>query len=159
LKAQREDLRVEQAISAGGVVFRESERGIEVLLCGRSAEGLWALPKGTPEPGESIEVTALREVREETGLGVEIVAGLGSIEYEFARPSQGVRFEKIVHHYLMRPDGRGRIDEHDHEYDQIEWFEVSEALRLMTYLNEANVVRRAMDALNDRDLRFESPAS
>ncbi|MFN0251917.1 MAG: NUDIX domain-containing protein, partial [Kofleriaceae bacterium] len=64
------ELRVEQAVSAGGVVFRHGAQGIEVLLCGRVREALWALPKGTPEHGESIEQTALREVGEETGLGV-----------------------------------------------------------------------------------------
>jgi 8-oxo-dGTP pyrophosphatase MutT (NUDIX family) len=148
----RDDLRVEQARSAGGVVFRRVDAATEIILCGRTAERLWALPKGTPEPGESVAETALREVREETGLGVQIVDDLGTIEYEFARPAKGVRFEKSVQHYLMRPDGRGSIEEHDHEYDRVEWFPVAEALRSMTYPNEANVVRRALgaiDALSD----------
>jgi 8-oxo-dGTP pyrophosphatase MutT (NUDIX family) len=142
------DLRVEQTVSAGGVVFREGEHGVEIVLCGRVHENLWALPKGTPEPGESIEETALREVREETGLDVEIVEDLGSIEYGFARPAQGVRFEKTVRHFLMRPDGNGSVDAHDHEYDRVEWFEAGEALRLMTHRNEATIVRRALDVID-----------
>lgn len=141
------ELRVEQAISAGGVVYRRGERGIEVILCGRSYEGLWALPKGTPERGESIAETARREVREETGLGVRIVADLGTIAYEFARPLQGVRFEKTVHHFLMAHDGSGGTDQHDHEYDRVEWFSVGEAMRLMTHRNELAVMRRALDAI------------
>jgi 8-oxo-dGTP pyrophosphatase MutT (NUDIX family) len=145
--ARYEDLRTQQAVSAGGVVFRRGEHGTEVILCGRIAERLWALPKGTPEKGESLRQTATREVSEETGLGVEIVRDLGTIEYGFARPAQGVRFEKTVHHYLMRPDGRGSIEQHDHEYDRVEWFAAEEALRLMTYPNEANVVRRALDTI------------
>jgi 8-oxo-dGTP pyrophosphatase MutT (NUDIX family) len=148
VSARNEDLRVEHAVSAGGVVFRRGEHGAEIILCGRSVERLWGLPKGTPERGESLQETALREVSEESGLGVEIVADLGSIEYEFARPSQGVRFEKTVHHYLMRPNGRGSIEEHDHEYDLVGWFALEEALRLMTYPNEAAVVRRALDAID-----------
>src|SRR5713101_7099523 len=102
-------LRVEEAVSAGGVVFRTCGQGTEIVLCGRAREGLWALPKGTPEQGESIEETAQREVSEETGLGVEIVADLGTIAYGFSRPAQGVRFEKTVHHFLMRPNGEGRV--------------------------------------------------
>ena len=145
----RGGLRVEQAVSAGGVVYRLGDDGVEIVLCGRTSERLWGLPKGTPEPGESLQQTALREVREETGLGVEIVQDLGAIEYEFSRPGQGVRFEKTVQHYLMRPDGRGRIEEHDHEYDRIEWFGADEAMRVMTYPNEAAVVRRAIDAINN----------
>lgn len=142
------ELRVEQAVSAGGVVFRRGEHDVEIVLCGRIHEGLWALPKGTPERAESFEQTALREVSEETGLGVEIVADLGSIVYGFARPSQGVRFEKTVHHFLMRPDGTGSVELHDREYDRVEWFAAPEALRLMTHRNEATIVRRALEVID-----------
>jgi 8-oxo-dGTP pyrophosphatase MutT (NUDIX family) len=144
-----DDLRVEQAVSAGGVVYRRGDHGIEIVLCGRTEDRLWGLPKGTPEPGETIDATALREVREETGLGVAIVGDLGSIEYEFARPAQGVRFEKTVHHYLMVPDGSGSTEQHDGEYDRVEWFAAGEALRVMTYRNEAQVVRRALDRIDE----------
>jgi 8-oxo-dGTP pyrophosphatase MutT (NUDIX family) len=141
-------LRTEKAISAGGVVYRRAGDGVEVLLCGRTREGLWALPKGTPEPGETLEQTAIREVSEETGLGVIIERDLGTIGYSFARPGQGVRFEKTVHHYLMRHDGSGDVGLHDAEYDRVEWFAAAEALRRMTYRNEAGVVRRALSALD-----------
>jgi hypothetical protein len=87
-------------------------------------------------------------VSEETGLGVEIVGVLGTIAYEFARPAQGVRFEKTVHHFLMRPNGTGGVDQHDREYDRVEWFAAAEALRLVTHRNEATIVRRALDAID-----------
>ena len=143
------ELRVETAVSAGGVVYRRGDHGVEVILCGRMHENLWALPKGTPKPGESIEQTAEREVREETGLGVRIVRGLGTIEYEFVRPTRGIRFEKTVHHFLMTPDGTGATDQHDGEYDRVEWFAAQEALRVMTYHNERLVLRRAIDVVQD----------
>lgn len=146
MTVQRE-LRVERAVSAGGVVYRHGEHGPEIVLCGRMHEGLWALPKGTPEYGESIEQAALREVREETGLGVDIVADLGTIAYTFSRPAQGVTFDKTVHHFLLRPDGAGATDQHDREYDRVEWFPIEEALRLMTHRNEVDVVLRARDVI------------
>ncbi len=143
MSSSASDLRTEQAVSAGGVVYRRGERGAEVLLCGRTAEGLWALPKGTPEYGETLAETALREVREETGVGVTIEASLGSIDYSFSRPAQHVRFDKRVHHFLMRPDGSGAMEQHDREYDRVGWFPLGEALALITHRNEARVLERA----------------
>jgi 8-oxo-dGTP pyrophosphatase MutT (NUDIX family) len=141
-------LRTEQAVSAGGAVYRRAEDGaIDVVICGRSREVLWALPKGTPEPGESLRETAAREVREETGLGVVIVAELGTIEYEFERPARGVRFEKTVHFYLMSPDGTGATEQHDAEYDRVEWVPADEAMQRLTYDDERVVLLRALSAI------------
>lgn len=117
---------------------------MEVVLCGRQRPHQWALPKGTPDEGETIEETALREVREETGLEVRIVGDLGHIEYSFSR--NGVRNLKRVYHYLMEPIG-GRFENHDPEFDVVEWFPEAEALIVMTYENEAVVVERARRAV------------
>jgi len=138
-------------VSAGGVVWRKTEDGqVEILLCYRKAENLWALPKGTPEPGENMEQTASREVREETGVMVEPDGVLGDINYWFSRPAEGVRFRKTVHHYLFRPVG-GDTALHDHEFDDARWIEVQEGLKLMTYQNEARIVREALAVINSRE--------
>jgi 8-oxo-dGTP pyrophosphatase MutT (NUDIX family) len=136
--------------SAGGVVWRRGEEGLEVLLCGRSAEKMWSLPKGTPEPGETLEQTALREVREETGVEVEQEGQVGEIKYWFSRPQEGVRYYKTVRHYLMRPIG-GDPSFHDHEFDEVRWFPVEEALRLLTYQNEVRILRQALDLVHERE--------
>ena len=137
--------RVAQAVSAGGVVCDERDGGVMVAVCGRLRTGLWALPKGTPDGGETLEETALREVREETGLSVEIAAPLGHIEYWFTRDAE--RIHKRVHFYLMRPRG-GSFDDHDPEFDVVRWASVSEALDTLTYPSEREVLRRAMAALD-----------
>lgn len=113
---------------------------IEIALVGRVRENIWTLPKGTPAPDETREQTALREVREETGLDTCIVGEVGVIEYSFSR--RGMRFIKQVFHYLMLATG-GSLDLHDHEYDEARWFAFSDALHAMTYENEIDVVRRA----------------
>ena len=142
-------LRIEDIVSAGGIVYRRGESGVEVVLCGRAPQRLWGLPKGTPHAGESIEETALREVREETGLEVAIDRKIGEIEYWFSRVEQGVRFHKRVVHYLMIPTG-GDTAAHDHEYDVVQWFPIGEALHLLTYANEAEILRRAAEMLGAR---------
>jgi 8-oxo-dGTP pyrophosphatase MutT (NUDIX family) len=136
--------KTQRVTSAGGVVLQDGEEGPEVLLCGRESDGLWALPKGTPEPGETMEETARREVREETGVDVEVTATVGDIRYWFSRPKEGVRFLKTVRHYLMRQIG-GDPSLHDHEFDEVRWFPAQQALKLLTYQNEARILRQALD--------------
>ncbi len=143
-------MRTEKAVSAGGVVWRRQGDQIEVLLCGRHADKLWALPKGTPEPGETIEQAALREVREETGVQAEAEAVVGEIKYWFSRPQEGVRYSKTVHHFLMRPTG-GDPALHDHEFDEVRWLPAGEALKLMSYPNEIKILRQALDLIHERE--------
>ncbi len=127
-------------------MFRRADAGSlpEIVLVGRIRPRRWALPKGTPEAGETIEVTAVREVGEETGLAVRVVERLDEIQYWFVWG--GTRHYKIVHFYLMEAIG-GNTDDHDAEYDLVEWFPIGEALRKLSYPNEARIVERAHDAL------------
>jgi 8-oxo-dGTP pyrophosphatase MutT (NUDIX family) len=138
---------VERAVSAGGVVYRRRDDGTEIVICGRDSDGVWGLPKGTPDPGESLEQTAMREVTEETGLQVRIVDKVGVVEYWFARA--GVRYHKWVHHYLLEAIG-GNTEDHDVEYDRVEWRPARIALRTLTFKNEANMVAKALKMIEAR---------
>ena len=133
------------AVSAGGIVFRRAEEGIEIVLVGRTPERLWALPKGTPNPGETLEETALREVREETGLEVRILDTVGQVEYWYTAPD-GERVQKTVHYYLMEPIG-GDTANHDHEFDVVTWRHLSEAERLLTHRNQLPMLHRAWERI------------
>jgi 8-oxo-dGTP pyrophosphatase MutT (NUDIX family) len=135
-------LPVERATSAGGVVLRNAGCDIEVLLCTSFKRGIWALPKGTPNPGENIVETAQREVREETGLEVEVKVKIGSINYWFKQ--EDVRFNKTVHFFLMEPRG-GSLDQHDPEFDEVEWVSLKEAYKRMSYENEIRMVSQAVE--------------
>lgn len=136
--------RVAHAFSAGGIVLRGQPGSREILLVGRAQQTrsgqLWALPKGTPVAGETTQHTALREVREETGLEVAITGYAGAITYSFME--RGVRYRKRVVYYTMVAIG-GDTALHDHEYDFARWFALDEALALMRYPNEADLVQRA----------------
>lgn len=113
----------------------------------RQQPPLWALPKGTPDAGETLAETATREANEETGLRVEIEEPIRAITYFFVHGR--TRFHKTVHFFLMRPIG-GRLEDHDHEFDEVRWVEIDEALRIMTHATERAVVERAAEILAAR---------
>ena len=102
----------------------------------------WTLPKGTPDPGETLEQTALREVAEETGLAVRIVEPLSSIEYNFVQ--DGTRIRKTVHYFLMEPVG-GDLSLHDHEFERVKWVPFEEAAGLLSFATERDLVAAAAE--------------
>lgn len=111
----------------------------------RRGDIAWGLPKGLVEPGEEPSQTALREVREETGLVAEILHPLGDISYWYVW--EGTRVHKQVTFYLMRAVG-GDIADHDHEMEDVRWFPLGEALDVATYKGEKEVLRRAADEID-----------
>ena len=131
------------ATSAGGIVIRSID-GVPHLVAGRrrrARDGMtWTLPKGTPNPGETLEEVALREVAEETGLRVRLVAPLDAIQYTFVQG--GARIHKTVHFWLMEPVG-GDLAGHDHEFDEIRWVALADAPALLTFETERALVERA----------------
>jgi len=141
-------LRVSTATSAGGIVVRFDD-GIPSLVIGarrRDRDILtWTLPKGTPNAGETREQTAVREVREETGLDVRITDVLDSIEYRFVQ--RGTRIHKTVHYFLMEPVG-GDLSRHDHEFDQVRWVRFDEASGFLTFETERSLVARAAEVVD-----------
>ena len=146
-------MKTKRLVSAGGVVYRTIGESLQIALCGHENPVSWRLPKGTPEPGESREETALRETREETGLQVIIEEQLGEIEYSF--DFAGTRNYKTVHFYLMATTG-GSTHEHDPEFDVVEWFDHDKATNALTYKNEEVMVRKALQILKSRCLRVKN---
>ncbi|NIQ08098.1 MAG: NUDIX hydrolase [Candidatus Korarchaeota archaeon] len=120
----------QRLVSSGGVLFRSAHGDLEVALISRGR--VWCLPKGLIEIGETLEQAALREVKEETGLEGEPVKKIGEITYQFFR---GRLYVKTVHFFLFRYIG-GSITAHDSEADKVSWFPISEAIRVLTYVNE-----------------------
>ena len=119
--------------AAGGVVVRESEDGVEVLVVHRPRYDDWTFPKGKAEPGESDEACALREVEEETGFRCELDEELPRIEYLDARGRA-----KRVRYWLMRPVG-GRLAFLD-EVDEAKWVSPDDARRLLSYERDLPVL-------------------
>jgi ADP-ribose pyrophosphatase YjhB (NUDIX family) len=133
-------LRNGTATSAGGIVVRNSDSILQLVVGRRKRERegeTWTLPKGTPIAGESLEETALREVREETGLAVRIVSPLDSIKYTFVQ--RGFRIHKTVHYFIMEPIGGG-LEDHDHEFEEVRWISFDEASSMLSFETERALV-------------------
>ncbi len=140
-------------VSAGGVLYRRNHAGeTEIVLIAHHRGEPWRLPKGRVEPGESLTAAALREVREETGLQGEIVDALRPIEYWFRWQEDGERtlYHKRVYFFLMRYC-EGDAQQHDYEVEEVRWFPVDQALALLTYREEQEVIAFAKGRVAELD--------
>jgi 8-oxo-dGTP pyrophosphatase MutT (NUDIX family) len=134
--------------SAGGVVFRGRGLRLEVALISVGDKSRWQLPKGLIDSGESPEATAVREVREETGVNVELVAPIDQVEYWYFATERGerVRFHKFVDFYLLRYTS-GDVSDHDREVNEARWMEIGEAQQALAFKSERQIVARAAELL------------
>jgi 8-oxo-dGTP pyrophosphatase MutT (NUDIX family) len=138
------------ATSAGGIVYRFVESTPQLVVGRRKRERdshTWTLPKGTPNAGETLEETALREVCEETGLTVRIMAPLDSIKYTFVQ--RGTRIHKTVHYFMMEPTGGG-LEGHDREFEEVRWISFDDAATMLSFETERGLVSLAATRLPDR---------
>jgi len=114
--------------AGGGVLLRHGESGQwEVALIHRPGRDDWSLPKGKLEVGETMEAGALREVEEETGLKCRLGRFVGYTEYIDRRGRP-----KVVAYWVMEVIEEGTFSAHA-EVDELRWIEVSEALEILTY--------------------------
>jgi 8-oxo-dGTP pyrophosphatase MutT (NUDIX family) len=141
--------------SAGGVLVRRLDGRwvVAAIRPGGKPAGLWALPKGRIEEGDSGEATALREVAEETGAHGRSLGKLGDVRYWFNW--EGERIFKVVSFFLVRYQG-GRLGdlpaEFRHEVAEARWLPLEEAPHLLAYAGEKDMARRAAARLADEDV-------
>lgn len=156
-------------ISAGGIVLREISGAWHVALIEprrdesnpprKRGRACLALPKGLVDPGEKPDITAVREVREETGIVAETITKLTDIKYVYVRSwGDRERVFKVVSFYLLRYVS-GDIDdlapEMRIEVQRALWVPLAEAAMQLAYSNERKVLRQASEYVENRGLTPE----
>ena len=132
---------MKREFSAGGLVLREAGGEVELAVVS-PRRGVLALPKGHPEPGESLEQAATREVRKETGLVAVPVDRLGEVRYWYTlageRVLKGVTF--FLFDYLS-----GSLDDHDDEVESAAWVPLGQAPELLSYKGDRQMAAKALE--------------
>ena len=138
-------------ISAGGVAFRWQDSDVEIAIVCVRPKLRWQLPKGIVDPGESPAMTAVREVREEAGIETELIKLIETIEYWYRSVKNGrpIRFHKFVHFYLLKYTG-GDVLNHDHEVEESRWVSFDDALKMLSFESEREVVVKAQEMITAR---------
>lgn len=146
--AIRSNIPTELQVSAGGVVYRKLREKVDVAIIKVGPIIRWQLPKGIVDKNETPEDAALREVREETGLVAKIEAPIEKIEYWYVSGgAKGkVRYHKFVHFYLMKYRS-GKTADHDHEVLEARWVPIADAIRMLSFKSERDLVEKARDMI------------
>ncbi|MCI8514935.1 MAG: NUDIX hydrolase [Lachnospiraceae bacterium] len=129
-----------EATSCGGVVIFRGKILVLYKNFKNKYEG-WVLPKGTVESGEEYKDTALREVREETGVDATIVKYVGKSQYTFNSFQEQV--EKDVHWYLMIADSYYSKPQREEFFTDSGYYKFHEAYHLLKFSNEKQILEKA----------------
>jgi 8-oxo-dGTP pyrophosphatase MutT (NUDIX family) len=139
-------LQTVEQVSAGGAAYRRTSDGaVEIAIVAVKPSLRWQLPKGLIDEGETEQIAALREVREEAGIETEILEKIETVEYWYVGDNWGkgrVRFHKLVHFYLLRYVA-GDVADHDHEVSEARWVKIEDAVRMLAFKSEKDVAEKA----------------
>jgi 8-oxo-dGTP pyrophosphatase MutT (NUDIX family) len=136
--------------TAGGIVFRHGEKGVEILLI-QDAKDRWTIPKGHIEEGESAQQTARREIGEEAGLKqVDILGWLGKIHFRYRRIDKLVLMTTQI--YLVRAKGDTNDIQKEEWMNGIKWFTFQDALDVIEYEDIGKLMLLAMKRIRQEKL-------
>ena len=136
--------------TAGGIVFRHGEKGVEILLI-QDAKDRWTIPKGHIEEGETAQQTARREIGEEAGLNqVDILGWLGKIHFRYRRIDKLVLMTTQI--YLVRAKGDTNDIKKEEWMNGIKWFTFQDALDAIEYEDIGKLMLLAMKRIRTEKL-------
>lgn len=139
---------MEKQFSAGGIVVRDDNGSLEVLLI-KDRFGRWTWPKGHIEKGESSEEAAVREITEETGLkDIQVLEKVGEQEYSFTLGNRGI--SKKVDVFLLKARGDEELEVQTAEIDKAVWFTAAEAIETIGYEGSKAILEKAISVFGEK---------
>lgn len=133
--------------SAGGIVYKNKDGKLYILVSKHSQHHGWVFPKGRigdEIKNESKKETAIREVKEETGIDGIIESSLPSVTYFYTWDDEKIK--KTVYYFIMKFKG-GDINDHDNEMEEIEWLEKEKVNDRLTYPSDKEVWNKAQELI------------
>ena len=124
--------------SCGGIIFYKTRQNVRILLVKNSNGRYWSFPKGHIEDGETEQETAIREIKEETGLDVTLVNNFREIS-EYC-PFGKIR-KRVVFFLARAFTDNVRIQEE--EIDSFIWVDLQQARKLCSYDNDLRIIDKA----------------
>ncbi len=144
--------RIFHEISAGGVVFKKVKNKIYFVGIERATLKDRTLPKGHQRVNETLEKTALRETKEETGYKTIILDYIGNFTYKLKDARQKIILFRTVHWFLMKYTG-GRKRKKNKEVKKVRWLSLQNILKFLSYKNDQNIVKEALKKIKQRDIK------
>ena len=124
--------------SCGALVFRKNEGSYDLVLLRHKFGGHWSFPKGHVEQGENEFQTAMREVKEETGIAIRIMDGFReSVEY-FPKP--GVKKQVV---YFLAKALEENLVRQEEEISEVRWVPIEIASDMVIFSNDKRLIRLA----------------
>lgn len=120
------------------IIHKAAENNYKVLLVKNHNGRYWSFPKGHVEKGETEEETAIREIKEETGLDVEIIDS-------FREVSDYCPFGKIKKRvvFFMAQTFSTKVTVQKEEIDSFIWVDLFDVHNKCTYDNDLRVIKKA----------------
>jgi 8-oxo-dGTP pyrophosphatase MutT (NUDIX family)/phosphohistidine phosphatase SixA len=137
-------------IAAGVLCWREQKGKMEVLLVHRTRYKDWSFPKGKQDPGEYLPETAVREMREETGVTLRLGRKLSVITYKLPDGQK-----KQVHYWASKlgdKSWRKSKFKPNEEVEKLEWFSTEKALLSLSYSHDRKLLEAAISLYSQKEL-------
>ena len=131
--------------SCGAIVYRRHHGNSEILLIKHVNSGHWSFPKGHVEANETEVETALREIKEETGIDVIIDPTFRETVTYFPRKDT----QKVVVYFIAKAKNFDYVRQEE-EIAEIKWVDVGYATSVLTYENDKSIVNKAKKVIKDQ---------